>query len=59
MNTAQVQALSDALKTIRNARDYHSEHGHYPKKGPKDDQCFDDWAADIADNALKLAKVQA
>ena len=42
-----------ALREIVRARDYHAEHGIYPP-GTVDraNQCFDDWAADLADVVL-------
>jgi len=42
-----------ALREIVRARDYHAEHGIYPP-GTVDraDQCFDDWAADLAGYVL-------
>ena len=51
--------LTDALKLIRNARDYFAEHGEYqPDAGPDGvHQQFDDWAADLADRALAVNKV--
>lgn len=45
-----------ALKRIRDARDYHAEHGHYPTELLPRDQAFDDWAADIADTAIRKAE---
>lgn len=44
--------LADALRAICNQRDYHAEHGHYQPGTMEDDQCFDDWAADIAETVL-------
>ena len=43
-----------ALRMIMNARDHYAEHGCYPAwpSGPTHDQCFDDWAADLASRAL-------
>lgn len=42
-----------ALREIVRARDYHATHGIYPP-GTVDraNQCFDDWAADLADVVL-------
>jgi hypothetical protein len=42
-----------ALREIVRARDYHAEHGIYPP-GTVDraNQCFDDWAADLAEAVL-------
>ena len=47
--------MKQALIRIRNARDYRAEHGEYPQSpdGPGKGQCFDDWAADVADSACK------
>ena len=45
--------LVTALLAIRSARDYHAEHGEYPVDTLKQDQQFDDWAADVADEALR------
>ena len=41
-----------ALREIVRARDYHAEHGIYPPGTVRLDQCFDDWAADLADVVL-------
>ena len=43
----------NALKKISSARDYHAEHGEYPPRTVQPDQCFDDWAADIAEQAIR------
>jgi len=56
---AAAPALAEALRTIQHARDYCGEHGIYPPEvslGDASDryQCFDDWAADVAKNALAL-----
>lgn len=50
----EITKMKQALTRIRNARDYHAEHGEYPQSpdGPSKDQCFDDWAADVADSVL-------
>tara|TARA_R110000824_G_scaffold166291_2_gene343068 strand:+ start:1654 stop:2088 length:435 start_codon:yes stop_codon:yes gene_type:complete len=48
----KVNAMSSALMTIRSARDYHAEHGQYPAGTLQPDQCFDDWAADVAGAGL-------
>lgn len=45
--------LGVALQRIREARDFHAEHGRYPVGVATGDKCFDDWAADLADEALK------
>jgi len=45
--------LVTALLAIRSARDYHAEHGKYPAGTLQSDQCFDDWAADVAGEALR------
>lgn len=49
----QPSAMQVALEKIRDARDYHAEHGKYPKGTLKRSQSFDDWAADVAEQALK------
>jgi len=55
-----LKLATDALTTIRDARDYCAVHGEYPPGYLGEDQEFDDWAADIADTVLaQLAKVQA
>lgn len=45
--------LMDAAKAIIHARDFCADHGHYdpdaPHPGP--DQSFDDWAADLLEDA--------
>lgn len=43
---------ADALARIIQMRDAHAEYGRYPPGGPDADQCFDDWAADLAAKAL-------
>lgn len=46
-------SLCKALRTIRDARDHHANHGEYPEGTVDPDyQCFDDWAADVAAKAL-------
>lgn len=50
--------MRQALELIRDARDVHADTGAYPPApaGPNTAvQCFDDWAADVADAALKNA----
>lgn len=50
--------MYDALRAIADARDYAAENdGAYPFGTLADDQCFDDWAADLASAAI--AKVTA
>jgi hypothetical protein len=46
-----------ALHIIVNARDYHADTGDYPSYpyGPRKGQCFDDWAADLAEVAIAAA----
>lgn len=44
--------MKKALLTIKHARDHHAEHGEYPEGTVGKDQCFDDWAADLAGKAL-------
>lgn len=50
---AGAPAMMKALRKIRDARDSIAE-GEKPPFGP--DQAFDDWAADVAESALKLAE---
>ena len=50
--------LLEALKKIRDERDYLAEHGIYSPNGPAAPDCFDDWAADIADTAIAKATGQ-
>lgn len=45
-----------ALERIKWARDYCAEHGEYPDGTVGKDQQFDDWAADVAEKALKGGK---
>ena len=49
------------LQRIAKARDHLAEHGHYPRypDGPTDTQCFDDWAADLADEPMTPAEHHA
>lgn len=47
--------MLEALKRIRDARDYHAEHGEWPPAVFGADQEFDDWAADVADAAIAKA----
>ena len=53
--TELAEPAHDVLKIIRDARDYCAEHGEHPemKIGDTVYQCFDDWAADLADTVLK------
>lgn len=44
-----------ALKAIRDTRDYFAEHNKYPPNTIGKDQCFDDWAADLAAAAIRKA----
>jgi len=44
-----------ALRAIIRARDHHAEHAEYPPDTVRTDQGFDDWAADLAAQALKGA----
>jgi len=48
-----VDNLVAALKRITDARDSMAEHGKYPFPGPASDQEFDDWAADVASQAIE------
>jgi hypothetical protein len=52
---AAAPALRVALTRIRNARDFGAEGVSVPD-GPAPDQEFDDWAADVADEALRQAE---
>lgn len=44
-----------ALKAIRDVRDYFAENNEYPANTIGKDQCFDDWAADLASVAINKA----
>lgn len=48
--------LVDALLKIQEARDHCADATVYPEypNGPGPDQAFDDWAADVASEALKV-----
>jgi hypothetical protein len=53
------QVISTAIESLQRicvARDFMAENGFYPfpPDGPDEDQEFDDWAADVAENTLKL-----
>jgi hypothetical protein len=48
-----IERLMNALDRIKEERDYHAEHARYSENGPGKDQAFDDWAADIAEKAMK------
>ena len=48
--------MGKALATIVFARDFHAEHGHYPSGTVTAGQEFDDWAADVAEKALRKGK---
>ncbi len=50
---AAAPAMLEALQRIVRQRDYAAEHGHYEEI--PSDLCFDDWAADIAAEAIDLA----
>lgn len=50
---AAAPAMLEALQRIVRQRDYAAEHGHYEEI--PSDLCFDDWAADIAAEAIALA----
>lgn len=45
----------EAAQAIVHQRDYHAEHGTYDQTTyrPDADQCFDDWAADILEQAMR------
>ena len=48
--------LLAALEEIKSARDYYAQEGVYPEKIHVQYQCcFDDWAADVADDAIARA----
>ena len=51
----RLKVLAVALNKIVRARDHHADHASYPTppNGPTEDQCFDDWAAEVAEAALK------
>jgi len=48
--------LKTAMETVIHARDHHAEHGTYPSGVLTPDRDFDDWAADLLDEALKKYK---
>lgn len=50
--------MFEALKKIRDARDYCAEHGKYPEGTVGEGQEFDDWAADIAESAIEKEMVE-
>lgn len=50
---AASKELLSSLKQIRDARDEHAKSGKLPDAKY---ECFDDWAADVADSAIKLAE---
>jgi hypothetical protein len=54
------QRAHELLLLIPAARDHHADHGRYPfpPNGPDQDQGFDDWAADVVDEALRLLPSQ-
>lgn len=58
MNMTLEQCLADALRAIIEQRDYHAEHGSYRPGTMGEDQCFDDWAADIAETVLAAYDAQ-
>lgn len=47
--------LLAALARIRDARDHNAETGRWPADTVMSDQCFDDWAADVASAAIAKA----
>jgi hypothetical protein len=51
---AENKEMEDVLRKIMIARDHNADLGSYPDwpDGPTQDQCFDDWAADLASRAL-------
>lgn len=52
------EQMADALRAVIEQRDYHAEHGSYRPGTMGDDQCFDDWAADIAETVLAAYDAQ-
>lgn len=58
MNISQqnINNMIEALQRIIYVRDYNAEYGEYPEGYMADDQCFDDWAADIAETVLRSAQ---
>lgn len=56
--TTTEQRLADALRAIIEQRDYHAEHGSYRPGTMGEDQCFDDWAADIAETVIAAYDAQ-
>ena len=53
-NADKITVLADALRRIGQARIHRAEHGRYPDD-VAEDQEFDDWAADVAAEALEKA----
>jgi len=58
LTTAKVSGwslLKAAAQEIVDARDYHADTGEYPEGTvDEDNQCFDDWAADVLSGAIKI-----
>lgn len=50
--TEELARLRLALRKIRDARDFHAEHGSYPEQANICGRPFEDWAADVACVAL-------
>lgn len=53
--------MFEALKRIRDARDYFTEYSKYPEGTVSEGQLFDDWAADVAESAIapEMAELDA
>jgi hypothetical protein len=63
---AAAPTMFEALRRIIHARDYFADHGELPPSEGMDlsnpDRCFDDWAADVAFEAIEnllVAKAKA
>jgi hypothetical protein len=55
MSDGTTDELTLAARAVVYQRDYCAEHGEYDASTfhPDADQCFDDWAADILEAALR------
>ena len=58
-NPAAIPGAVEALLSIKNARDYRAETGNIHPDITARYECFDDWAADTADQALRDMGVEA
>lgn len=57
-----MKTLIEAAQAIIHQRDFYADNGRYdhtePNHEAEPDQCFDDWAADILQQALRTEGVQ-